>query len=266
MKELHGENANKIVTPGGRIEPGEAPKQAMVRESHEEVGPAFGDALRRLGATPDHCTTFRGTWIYYVPTSPYLFSEQFAPTQSPPETECLAWFDLLDLHPRPHDASHSAKDKNGRWHDISRYMLGVVAAVVKAGGLPKARAASPPKAGTESDDNADSTAPAVRSAPTVRRPIKKSACTAGLAILAAATADADGSLPLLGQLPKYDREIVLPPSPNFEWPKFDHVCLHEHTGAFLLANAERGATACSVADRRSIRPPPPVAATLSSDK
>jgi 8-oxo-dGTP pyrophosphatase MutT (NUDIX family) len=258
VTERYGDHADKMVTPGGKIEPGEAPKQAMVRECQEEVAPAFGDALRRLGALPDHCTTFRGTWIYFVPASHYLFQEPFAPTQSPPETEGLAWFNLLDLQPRSQNAAHSAEDTKGEWHEISRYMLGVVAAVVKAGDLPEA-----PSKAAPSEDKLQSKAPlartpqAARPASTVRRPISKSACTAGLAILAAAAADADGILPLMGQPPKYNNEIILPPSSNFEWPVFDHVCLHEHTGAFLLANAERGATACSVADRRSTRPPPP---------
>ena len=76
----------------------------------------------------------------------------------------------------------------------------------------------------------------------------------GLALLKAAATDTAGNLPLQGQPPIYDREIVLPVSDNFVWPKFTHVHFHDHVGN-LRDSHSAGTTACSVADRRTTNPP-----------
>jgi 8-oxo-dGTP diphosphatase len=38
IRKKRGLGAGKINAPGGRLEPGEAPRQAAIREAHEEVG------------------------------------------------------------------------------------------------------------------------------------------------------------------------------------------------------------------------------------
>ena len=263
VKELHGDNKGLMVTPGGGIEEGETPKQGAVRENAEEVAQEFGDALRNINSH-EHAAVFKGTWIYFVPVSQELYGVSFAPTQPIPETSQLAWFDTQDLAQRAPGSSHAVEDTNGVWHTISRYALGVISAVTQAGCFkafsggakaPKTGAKRPAKGAAERANKHPkaATAPAT----VARRPLGRAACTTGLSLLAAVAADADGELPLMGQAPKYKNEIVLPPPPGYEWPIFDQVCFHEHSLALVMANYEAGSTACSVADRRATRPPPP---------
>ena len=221
VKERWGENADKMVTPGGKLDVGESPKQGASRENDEEVGVEFGNALRS-SHSHEHAAVFQGTYVYFVKASSELYLTPFAPTQSPPETSRLAWFDMLDLKPRAPASSHSVEDTDGVLHTISRYALGVIEAVYKAGmfsalrnGLKRTQ--RPEHAEQPASSKSARTAKeGTRSASVspARRPPSKAACTTGLAILAAVAADADGALPLLGQPPKYPNEIVLPPPPG----------------------------------------------------
>jgi hypothetical protein len=65
-------------------------------------------------------------------------------------------------------------------------------------------------------------------------------------------------LPLIGEPPRFEREILLPVAEDFKWPEAKYFCFYEHNGAFMLSLYEwsRGAV-ISCADRRSTRPPPP---------
>ena len=64
-------------------------------------------------------------------------------------------------------------------------------------------------------------------------------------------------VPMIGERPRYEREIVLPAPDGFIWPEFLFIAFYEHSGEEREANARSldGAPTCSVADRRSILPP-----------
>lgn len=49
IHKKRGLGAGKINAPGGRLEPGETPAQAAVREVHEEVGLTITHGLRKVG-------------------------------------------------------------------------------------------------------------------------------------------------------------------------------------------------------------------------
>ena len=64
-------------------------------------------------------------------------------------------------------------------------------------------------------------------------------------------------VPMIGEPPRYEREVVLPVPDGFIWPEFPFIAFYEHSGEEREANARilDGAPTCSVADRRSILPP-----------
>ena len=67
-----------------------------------------------------------------------------------------------------------------------------------------------------------------------------------------ATAD----VPLLGEPPRYAREVTLPVSEDFIWPRFAFIAFYEHSGEEREANAQvLRLPTCSVADRRTILEP-----------
>ena len=69
-------HAGQVSFPGGRIEPGEEPRVAALREAHEEIGldPARVELIGRLDETLVLATGFRLTpWVGVVPYPyPYL--------------------------------------------------------------------------------------------------------------------------------------------------------------------------------------------------
>ena len=67
---------------------------------------------------------------------------------------------------------------------------------------------------------------------------------------------ARADVPLRGQPPRHNREVVLPVRADFTWPYFEFIALCEHSGEEREAYAAvLGAPTASVADRRSILPP-----------
>ena len=67
---------------------------------------------------------------------------------------------------------------------------------------------------------------------------------------------AEADVPLLGEPPRYEREVVLPVPDDFVWPVFGFCAFHEHTGEERESHADALNTAsCSIADRRTITPP-----------
>ncbi|KAL3928771.1 MAG: hypothetical protein SGPRY_002249 [Prymnesium sp.] len=65
------------------------------------------------------------------------------------------------------------------------------------------------------------------------------------------------SQPLKGQPARHPRELALLPPASFAWPLFHSCAFMEHTGMIREAWAERlpDAQHCSIADRRTVRPP-----------
>jgi hypothetical protein len=63
--------------------------------------------------------------------------------------------------------------------------------------------------------------------------------------------------PLIGQAPRFAREVTLPVPDGFEWPVFDCFVLYSHTCNYRNCWGELGLRAVSVADRRTILEPPP---------
>ena len=66
---------------------------------------------------------------------------------------------------------------------------------------------------------------------------------------------AHADVPLIGQPPRYEREIQLPVAADFQWPEFGFIAFYEHSGEEREDAARRGDVACSVADRRTVIPP-----------
>jgi mutator protein MutT len=86
-------NPGEISFPGGRIEPGETPQQAALREAHEEVGLDPGDV--ELVGTLDHLVTIAHP-SYVVPVVACTASQlELAP--APHEVERIIWVPLAEL-------------------------------------------------------------------------------------------------------------------------------------------------------------------------
>lgn len=111
---------------------------------------------------------------------------------------------------------------------------------------------------------------ASRASSPVRPPSRGAAALALLTTLAGAKAahvtpyasdlQQRGALPLLNMPARFDGEITLPVPAGFDWPRFDVVCLHEHSGSFRDSWSSRllrgrPIRACSVAERRTMTEP-----------
>jgi 8-oxo-dGTP pyrophosphatase MutT (NUDIX family) len=107
--------------PGGRIEAGEAPLSAALREAHEEVGldPTRVEVLGRLDETLVLVTGFRLTpWVGLVPYPyPYL--------AHPGEVEAILYVPLSDLA-RPGVHRTEEREAYGDLHEVHFYDLPVV--------------------------------------------------------------------------------------------------------------------------------------------
>ena len=273
-KEKYGPNANTLVPPGGGFEPDEGPFYTAGRETSEEVGDVFGNAVLASGLRPPD-VIFKGTAVYHVAVDKGMLEAKYKPTQSPSETSMCGWYDIETVVHNDWDREAKAQDQKGVWNTLSRYAMGVVEALISKGSLLVSRGSAPGSKRTHAETSRSSSSKAERSeapqavlvdtpkSPTsprskaVRPPSKLASC-AGLALLSAAALDVTGALPLKGEAPTFDREFMLSDvKSDFVWPQFEQVCLHEHTVSFVTANYTLGKTACSVADRRCTKPPPP---------
>ncbi len=114
-------HAGQVSFPGGRIEAGEAPLSAALREAQEEVGldPARVEVLGRLDETLVLVTGFRLTpWVGLVPY-PYPY------TAHPAEVEAILYVSLAALV-RPGVHRTEEREAYGDLHLIHFYDLPAV--------------------------------------------------------------------------------------------------------------------------------------------
>ncbi len=114
-------HAGQVSFPGGRIEPGEDPLAAALRESHEEVGldPEAVDVLGRLDETLVLATGFRLTpWVGVVPY-PYRYVPQ------PAEVEAILYVPVGSLR-RPGVHRTEEREAFGDQHLVHFYELPAV--------------------------------------------------------------------------------------------------------------------------------------------
>ncbi len=89
-----GDHAREWCTPGGKIEAGESPEQAALREFSEECGLAYNGDLTTLYHTQDHQVDYQ-TFIAHV--------EEFTPKLNDEHTAFI-WCDLDDVPNKLHPA------------------------------------------------------------------------------------------------------------------------------------------------------------------
>ncbi len=114
-------HAGQVSFPGGRIEPGEAPLAAALRESHEEIGlePGQVDVLGALDDTLVLATGFRLTpWVGRVPY-PYPY------VAHPREVDAILYVPLAELA-RPGVHRTVEREAYGMRHVVHLYELPAV--------------------------------------------------------------------------------------------------------------------------------------------
>jgi 8-oxo-dGTP pyrophosphatase MutT (NUDIX family) len=123
-------HAGQVAFPGGRIDPGESPEQAALREAHEEVGLEAG-LVELTGRLPDHVT---GTGYLVTPVVG-LLAPGFTPV--PAAAEVAEVFELpmsvlLDPGaPRREKARYRGRDREfWVWPHEQHYIWGATAAIL----------------------------------------------------------------------------------------------------------------------------------------
>lgn len=114
-------HAGQVSFPGGRIEPGEEPLEAALRESQEEVGldPAQVDVLGQLDETLVLATGFRLTpWVGRVPY-PYPY------VAHPREVDTILYVPIAELS-RPGVHQTVEREAYGMTHEVHLYELPAV--------------------------------------------------------------------------------------------------------------------------------------------
>jgi 8-oxo-dGTP pyrophosphatase MutT (NUDIX family) len=114
-------HAGQVSFPGGRIEPGEGPLEAALRESQEEVGldPALVDVLGQLDETLVLATGFRLTpWVGRVPY-PYPY------VAHPREVDTILYVPIAELS-RPGVHRTVEREAYGMTHEVHLYELPAV--------------------------------------------------------------------------------------------------------------------------------------------
>jgi 8-oxo-dGTP pyrophosphatase MutT (NUDIX family) len=123
-------HAGQVAFPGGRLDPGESPEEAALREAHEEVGLA-ANLVELTGRLPEHVT---GTGYLVTPVVG-LLAPGFTPV--PAAAEVAAVFELplavlLDpAAPRREKAHYRGRDREfWVWPHEQHYIWGATAAIL----------------------------------------------------------------------------------------------------------------------------------------
>jgi 8-oxo-dGTP pyrophosphatase MutT (NUDIX family) len=92
-------------TPGGAIEPGESPEQAVIREVHEETGLDISvDGLRTAVGGPEYRTIYaNGDELSFVALVYDATVTGGEPTPDDEETSDVAWFAIEELDELPRE-------------------------------------------------------------------------------------------------------------------------------------------------------------------
>lgn len=91
LRKTRGHGEGRVVGPGGKLEPGESPREAAVRETQEEVGVHVSDLERRgrlefvFGGEPFmDCHVFRADAVKGTATASDEGVPEWHPTDDPP--------------------------------------------------------------------------------------------------------------------------------------------------------------------------------------
>ena len=128
--ETLSSHAGQVAFPGGRIDPGETPEQAALREAHEEIG--LDAALVEItGRLPDHVT---GTGYRVTPVVG-LLAPGFVPVPAAAEVDCVFELPLrVLLDPAAPQRKHARWKGRMRefwvWPHEDYYIWGATAAIL----------------------------------------------------------------------------------------------------------------------------------------
>jgi 8-oxo-dGTP pyrophosphatase MutT (NUDIX family) len=123
-------HAGQVAFPGGRMDPGETPEQAALREAHEEIGLEAG-LVEVLGRLPDHVT---GTGYRVTPVVGVL-APGFVPVPAAAEVDCVFELPLSVLLDPAAPQRQRAQWKGRRrefwvWPHETHYIWGATAAIL----------------------------------------------------------------------------------------------------------------------------------------
>jgi 8-oxo-dGTP pyrophosphatase MutT (NUDIX family) len=123
-------HAGQVAFPGGRIDPGETPEQAALREAHEEIG-LSANLVELTGRLPDYVT---GTGFLVTPVVG-LLEPGFVPVLSAAEVDQV--FELpLSVLLDPAAPQRQRAHYKGRWREFwvwphaEHYIWGATAAIL----------------------------------------------------------------------------------------------------------------------------------------